>query len=69
MSNYSNDVNFVVGLSFVNSSSNLVSKFQKIDLLMLMISTLSSFNLNYPLASTGQNISYKKTYLNQLRFF
>ena len=57
MSNYSNDVNFVVGLSFVNSSSNLVSKFQKIDLLMLMISTLSSFNLNYPLASTGQNIS------------
>ena len=69
MSNYSNDVNFVVGLSFVDSSSNLVSKFQKIDLLMLMISTLSSFNLNYPLASTGQNLSYKKTCLNQLRLF
>ena len=45
MSNYSNDVNFVVGLSFVDSSSNLVSKFQKVDLLMLMISTLSSLIL------------------------
>ena len=69
MSNYSNDVNFVVGLSFVNSSSNLVSKFQKIDLLMLMISTLSSFNLNYPLASTGQNISYKKNLFKSVNGF
>ena len=69
MSNYSNDVNFVVGLSFVDSSSNLVSKFQKVDLLMLMISTLSSFNLNYPLASTGQNLSYKKNLFKSVEGF
>ena len=44
----------------MNIKKNLVSKFQKIDLFMLMISTLSSTKFNYPLASTGQNLSYKK---------
>ena len=57
---YKDGKNYIIGLSFVNEAKNLVSKFQKIDLFMLMISTLSSSKLNYPLASTGQNLSYKK---------
>jgi len=57
---YRDGENYIIGLSFVNEPKNFVSKFQKIDLFMLMISTLSSAKLNYPLASTGQNLSYKK---------
>ena len=57
---YRDDKDYIIGLSFVKDVKNLVSKFQKIDLFMLMFSTLSSANLNYPLASTGQNLSYKK---------
>ena len=57
---YRDGENYIIGLSFVNDTKNLVSKFQKIDLFMLMISTLSSAKLKYPLASTGQNLSYKK---------
>ena len=57
---YKDEENYIIGLSFVNEPKNFVSKFQKIDLFMLMISALSSGKLNYPLASTGQNLSYKK---------
>ena len=57
---YKDEENYIIGLSFVNEPKNFVSKFQKIDLFMLMISALSAGKLNYPLASTGQNLSYKK---------
>ena len=57
---YRDGENYIIGLSFVNGTKNFVSKFQKIELFMLMISTLSSAKLKYPLASTGQNLSYKK---------
>ena len=57
---YRDDKDYIIGLSFAKDVKKLVSKFQKIDLFMLMFSTLSSANLNYPLASTGQNLSYKK---------
>ena len=57
---YRDDKDYIIGLSFAKDVKKNVSKFQKIDLFMLMFSTLSSANLNYPLASTGQNLSYKK---------
>ena len=60
MEQYNHQVDYVIGLSFVTNAQKIVTRFQKIDLFMLMISTLSSIKLNYPLASTGQNLSYKK---------
>ena len=57
---YDASTNYIIGLSFVAQAKKLVSRFQKIDLFMLMISTLSSTKSNYPLASSGQNLSYKK---------
>ncbi len=69
ISQYRDERNYIIGLSFVNETKNLVSKFQKIDLFMLMISTLSSAKLNYPLASTGQNVSYKKDVFSSIYGF
>ena len=60
MNNYIDEINYVIGLSFVHHPKNITSQFQKIDLFMLMLAMLSSMKLNYPLASSGQNLSYKK---------
>ena len=60
MNNYINEINYVIGLSFVIGPKNMTSNFQKIDLFMLMMAMLSSMKFNYPLASSGQNLSYKK---------
>ena len=51
---------YVIGYSEVPVENSLVSKFQNIDFQMLMISACSSALMNYPLACTGQNQSYKK---------
>ena len=60
MDNYSSN-DYIVGYSEVPSNTTIVSKFQNIDFRMLMISACSSSMLGYPLASSGQNQSYKKS--------
>ena len=60
MENYTDEINYVIGLSFAENPCNMTSNFQKIDLFMLMIAMASSMKSNYPLASSGQNLSYKK---------
>ena len=60
MNQYDNNINYIIGCSIVKDSSKFVSKFQKIDFLMLMISAMASSNLKIPLACSGQNQSYKK---------
>tara|TARA_Y100001970_G_scaffold264693_1_gene351551 strand:+ start:390 stop:1496 length:1107 start_codon:yes stop_codon:yes gene_type:complete len=60
MSNNFDNSDYVIGLSEVNDDGSLCSKFQSIDFRMLMISACSSTIMNYPLACTGQNQSYKK---------
>lgn len=57
---------YVIGLSEVKEENSLVSKFQSIDFRMLMISACSSVFMNYPLACTGQNQSYKKDIFNSI---
>ena len=71
MNNYKNpNVNFIIGPSIVdNRKLNLVSKFQSIDFFMLILSSLSTAQLNWPLASTGQNQSYKKSVFNEIGGF
>ena len=58
--NYNNN-DYIVGYSEVTPNKTIVSKFQSIDFRMLMISTFSSTISGYPLASSGQNQSYKKS--------
>ena len=69
MQQYNNGVNYVIGCSIIESPQKFVSKFQKNDFLMLMISTLASANLKFPLACTGQNQSYKKDLYYSLQGF
>ena len=65
MSKNFNDSDYVIGFSEVKEEKTLVSKFQSIDFRMLMISACSSTFMNYPLACTGQNQSYKKDIFNK----
>mgnify|MGYP001427822059 CR=1 FL=1 len=55
-----NDSSYVIGFSEVCHNNTLVSRFQSIDFRMLMISACGSTFMNYPLACSGQNQSYKK---------
>ena len=52
---------YIIGYSEVIPNKTIVSKFQSIDFRMLMISAFSSTASGYPLASSGQNQSYKKS--------
>ena len=57
---FNNEIDYVVGLSRVVKPLNIISRFQKIDLLMMMIAGRAGCNLRNPIASTGQNQAYKK---------
>ena len=57
---FQNQVDYVVGVSEISNPKNLISRFQKIDLMMMMIAGRAKCNLNNPIASTGQNQAYKK---------
>ena len=59
-SQFINDVDYVIGVSEISSPTNIVSNFQKIDLLMMMTAGRAKTNLNEPIACTGQNQGYKK---------
>ena len=64
---FNDKVDYVIGLSQISKSLNIVSHFQKIDLLMMMIAGRAKCNLGAPIACTGQNQAYKKDlyYQNQ----
>ena len=57
---FQNQVDYVVGVSEISKPENLISRFQKIDLLMMMTAGRAACNLKKPIASTGQNQAYKK---------
>ena len=60
---------YVIGLSKVNKGKSIVSKFQSIDFNMLMISAFATTQMNYPLACSGQNQSYKKNIYQKVNGF
>jgi len=63
MSSYfSNGYNYLVGPSIVDSKNkvNSISRFQRIDFLLLMIICRASSYFGYPLASSGQNQGFTK---------
>ena len=57
---FNDKVDYVIGLSQISKSLNIVSHFQKVDLLMMMTAGRAKCNLETPIASTGQNQAYKK---------
>jgi len=67
-SNY-NFSDYVIGFSAVKENNSFVSKFQNVDFNMLMISACSSVFMNYPLACSGQNQSYKKSLFLKVKGF
>jgi len=66
--NYLNN-DYVVGFSMTNPGNSIVSKFQSIDFNMLMFSACAATTAGYPLASSGQNQSYKKSVFKQVDGF
>ena len=54
---------YLVGLSFTNRTylSNIITQFQRIDYMLLMVICRGSSFLNSPLASSGQNQGYRKS--------
>ena len=69
MSKNYNSSDYVIGLSKVNKGKSIVSKFQSIDFNMLMISACATAHMNYPLACSGQNQSYKKNIYEKVNGF
>ena len=65
---FGSNIDYVVGYSEIPSPSNLISWFQKIDLLMMMTAGRATCNLNKPFACTGQNQAYKKSLYKKIGF-
>ena len=65
---FDNNVDYVIGYSEISNPSNLISWFQKIDLLMMMTAGRATCNLNKPFACTGQNQAYKKSLYKKIGF-
>ena len=57
---FSDDIDYVIGVSKINNPTNIISNFQKIDLFMMMVAGRAKTNLKQPIACTGQNQAYKK---------
>jgi len=64
-----NKYDYVIGFSYIKPNNYLVSKYQNIDFNMLMFSALGSALHGFPLASSGQNQSYKKLLYNKINGF
>ena len=65
---FEKNIDYVIGYSEVSNPSNLISWFQKIDLLMMMSAGMAAANLNIPFACSGQNQAYKKSLYQKIGF-
>ncbi len=62
------EVDYVIGVSKINTTNNIISWFQKIDLMMLFYVARGMCNLNVPFASIGQNQAYRKQLYEKVGF-
>ena len=65
---FKKNVDYVIGYSEVSKPYNLVSWFQKIDLLMMFAAGRGMCNLKAPFASIGQNQAYRKKIYQKIGF-
>lgn len=66
---FSPEVDYVIGYAGTYPSHNLVSRFQNLDLLMLMAGTRGITHFGCGWASTGQNQAYRKSLFTQIGGF
>jgi len=66
---FTNNADYVVGLSSTIPSETKVSLFQSVDFQMLMGATIAQCNIRKPWACTGQNQAYRKSLFNKVGGF
>ena len=66
---FSDNVDYIVGHTYVEDRKTILNKFQRVDLFMLLFAAKSTISLGAPWASAGQNQAYRKTLYNQLNGF
>ena len=66
--NFHNDTDFLIGVAKTDTSNNIISCFQKIDLQMLFCVARGMTIMNFPFASIGQNQAYRKEIYNEIGF-
>ena len=59
--NFDKKIDYVIGFSRSKKIFGLANLFQRIDFLMLMFSAKAVSQINWPLASSGQNQAYRKS--------
>ncbi len=65
---FDSETDYVIGVSIIDKTLNLVTWFQKIDLMMLFNVARGMCKLNIPFASIGQNQAYRKTLYEKVGF-
>ena len=68
MQSFKDDTDYVIGVAKITLPKNIISIFQKIDLMMMQIIGRATSNIHLPFASIGQNQAYKKNLYNQIGF-
>ncbi|SVD07208.1 uncharacterized protein METZ01_LOCUS360062, partial [marine metagenome] len=66
---FRDDVDYVIGFSEINEGKKLVTRFQSLDYLMLMISARGSTKIGKAWASSGQNQAYRKSLFEKVDGF
>lgn len=66
---FTDEVDYVIGMSSVIPDGSLVSNFQSIDFQMLMAASYAQANKGSPWACTGQNQAYRKSLFNKVDGF
>lgn len=66
--NFHNNTDFLIGVAKTDTSNNIISCFQKIDLQMLFCVARGMTIMNVPFASIGQNQAYRKEIYNEIGF-
>ena len=68
MQSFKDDTDYVIGIAKISHPKNIISLFQKIDLMMMQIIGRATCNLHFPFASIGQNQAYKKNLYDRTGF-
>ncbi len=66
---FRNDVDYVIGFSEIDVGNKLVTRFQSLDYLMLMISARGSTRIGRAWASSGQNQAYRRSLFDKVNGF
>jgi len=68
MQSFRDNTDYVIGVAKITHPKNIISIFQKIDLMMMQIIGRGTSNIDFPFASIGQNQAYKKKLYDRIGF-